>query len=140
MDQPLATDAQDTASEIVTDAVAVELDAPEVDPGHGALYTWTTLCLDGVYEYHVAQSDGTVKVVREWNSPGAVRDMAALAPRAPVTHLHPRDPVTPENFSRLSIGDAADAGIISMSPASREFDMLLLCPCCTVEKGCGDQL
>ena len=111
MDQPLATDAQDTASEIVTDAVAVELDAPEVDPGHGALYTWTTLCLDGVYEYHVAQSDGTVKVVREWNSPGAVRDMAALAPRAPVTHLHPRDPVTPENFSRLSIGDAADAGI-----------------------------
>lgn len=107
MDQPLATD----ALEIVTDAVAVELDAPEVDPGHGALYTWTTLCLDGVYEYHVAQPDGSVKVVREWNTPAAVQDMAALAPRAPVTHLHPRDPVTPDNYSRLAVGDAADAGI-----------------------------
>jgi hypothetical protein len=109
VDLDLVLDATD--EHFVSDSAGIMLDEPEVDPGHGALYSWLTLCVDGVYCYSEKQPDGTYKTIREWNSPKAVRSMAALAPRAPLTHLHPREMVTPDNLGKYQVGDASDAGM-----------------------------
>lgn len=91
--------------EIVTDSLGLALDEPEIDPGHGGLHTWATLCLDCVYVYVEKLPDGTTRTIREWNTPKAVEDMAALAPRAPVTHLHPPVNLTPSNVAKYAVGD-----------------------------------
>lgn len=85
----------------------VRLDPPTFDPGHGALYVPAVLCVDAVYVYDELDPITGERVrVREWNSPAAVADMTALAGRAPVTLLHPRDAVTPDSADRLVVGDA----------------------------------
>ena len=85
----------------------VRLDPPTFDPGHGALYVPAVLSVDAVYVYDETNPTTGERVrVREWNSPQAVADMTALAGRAPVTLLHPRDAVTPDSADRLVVGDA----------------------------------
>jgi hypothetical protein len=85
----------------------VRLDPPTFDPGHGALYVPAVLCIDAVYVYDELDPITGERIrVREWNSPAAVADMTALAGRAPVTLLHPRDAVTPDSADRLVVGDA----------------------------------
>jgi len=85
----------------------VRLDPPTFDPGHGALYVPAVLCIDAVYVYDETDPITGERIrVREWNSPAAVAAMTALAGRAPVTLLHPRDAVTPDSADRLVVGDA----------------------------------
>ena len=103
-----AADTQADARPYTYDAPPdVRLDPPTFDPGHGALYVPAVLCVDAVYVYDETDPITGERVrVREWNSPQAVADMTALAGRAPVTLLHPRDAVTPDSAERLVVGDA----------------------------------
>lgn len=93
--------------------------APEVDAGHGALFAPGCVAEEGVYVY---VEDG--RPVREYVTPAAIKAMAVLLPGAPIPLEHPEDPITPDNWRALAIGDVGEAavvfdGVVDGSPYKR---------------------